>query len=224
MKWVKYTLTPALVAGLITSLIFVAYIVAYERSIPGWELVASELLLVFVLAAEGLLAFFHLREARDSAQAEALRDFMHAFCSDEALIDRERLYTELRWGKGFGDIPTDFVKWNVATEGDSITYRMAGNENCAIQVTMKSKIWASVQRMGDQYHFAGLCCERGSMATEDVLKWMGPQALRWWRRLGDIILQERHRRGHPGLFSGFEMLANLTEKFFRERYPGLTKI
>ena len=94
---------------------------------------------------------------------------------------------------------------------------MEGSGNGKVEVTMKCETWRWIQRLSDQYHFAGLSCRRAYMDREDLLNWIGPQPLRWWRRLGGIIQQERTRRGNPTLFKGFEDLAAAADDFFHDR-------
>ena len=211
VKWPKVFLGCVLLCSLAASLVFLFAVSA--RCGNGWEAAASELLLVIVLAAEGLFAFYHLAESRSATQAESLRVFMHDFASEQALVQREELFTAIDWQDDFGNIPAQPVKWVLEKKGNTVRYKMKENGGSSIEVTMTSPIWRKVQRLGDQYHIAGISCQRGYMDLSDLFTWMGPQPLRWWRRFGDLILQERKRRKHPTLFKGWEYLANEAEEF-----------
>ena len=179
MKTGRIVLGVVLVCSLLVSSGALIYVFFRGGCIPGWQGVAAELLLVVVIAAEGLFAVFHLHEARAERQAESLRDFMHDFASKDALAEREELYTNLPWDHDFGRISPQPLQSTRAEGGTDVTYKMKGNATCVIPVTMKSDVWPAIQRMCDHYHFAGISCERGWMAERDVLQWMGPRPLRW---------------------------------------------
>jgi hypothetical protein len=214
MKCMRIVLSILLVFSLVGSVTFLAFVLVRREA--QWQEVSAELILVIVLAVEGLFAISHLAESRAERQAEALRDFMHDFASKEALEEREDLFTSLPWGHDFGHIPNEQIEWISERTGSNVVYKLRENANCQVEVTMKSDTWRKIQRLSDQYHFAGLSCRRGYMDIEDLLNWIGPQPLRWWRRLGGIIQQERTRRGTPSLFKGFEDLATAAQSFFRD--------
>jgi hypothetical protein len=214
MKCMGVVLNGVLGCSLVGSLIFLCFVLAQRAG--QWQEVTAELILVIVLAAEGLYAIYHLAESRSERQAASLRDFMHDFASREVLLEREKLYTRLPWRHDFGHICDEQIQWIQGVEGSIVVYKMKDNPTCKIEVTMESEIWGYIQRLSDQYHFAGLSCRRGYMALEDFFSWTGPQSLRWWRRLGHIIQQERTRRGNPALFEGFEYLAMRAQSSFRE--------
>jgi hypothetical protein len=211
MKASELFLRLVLWISLIISICFLIYVYVVGLGSHQWEGVAAELLLVIVLAAEGLFAISHIAESKAARQAEALRDFMHTFASAEALESREKLFTKIPWGHDFCHTPDKEIQWTCQITGPDVKYTMAGNDNVVVEITMASETWRRIQELSDQYHFAGLSCQRGYLKTEDILEWMGPQALRWWRRLGGIIRHERKRRQNPGLFKGFEDLAEKVE-------------
>lgn len=176
---------------------------------------AAEILLVIVISAEGLFAVAHLNESRAERQAAAFRDFMHDFTSTDSLIEREKLYNEGNWKLKFSQIPDQELIWECKEDGEKVFYSVKGNPECKVQITMDCPQWKRIQHLADQFHYCGLSVKRGYLSEDDLFEWFGSVPLKWWRRLGGIIKNERERRGVTTLFKGFEELAELAKKRFK---------
>src|SRR5574341_847226 len=84
----------------------------------------GELLLVIVLAVEGLIALVHLHEARTERQVEVLREVMNDLSSRDALQQAQQLYVEIPWTTGhFHAIGVQPLKWEPRTgQGTEVKY------------------------------------------------------------------------------------------------------
>jgi hypothetical protein len=186
------------------------------------NLIIAELLLVIVLAAEGVFAIFHLWDSKSARQSESLREFAKEFAHKDTISEREELFTKLPWNLGYVE-PTYMLDWKSEwnAEFKCPAYNCLQFASVVIKVTAQDANWVKIQCLANQYHFAGVSCRRHYLAKEDILQWMGPQACVWWLRFGNLILQERDRRKNPGLFNGWQHLAFEAKVYQEKEYPNL---
>jgi len=208
MRWLSRGLALIILGSLTLSLWL---LVSVFRDVTPNFTVAAELLLVIVLAAEGIYAVFHVWESKSARQADAFLELRSQFEEEVSLLSSEELHTELGWAFAFEHIPAEELKWiQEREEGRPVVYTCESCPKVKISITMKDPHWKKIQSLGGHYHFAGISCAKNYLDRQDVSDWLGPQPRKWWMRLGGIINAERKRRQHKGFFQGWEDLAKAT--------------
>jgi len=172
-----------------------------------WRMEACELLMGIILGAEGLFAISHLVEARTSRRAEAFENYTREFLECESRRHANPKFRSFKWKRALPHSGEGRIPWKLKENSDPREYTTLGKNDATITITADTDEWWLMVEMADRFQFAELASRRGYMEKKDVFEWLENRPVRWWYRLGDVLVQERNHRKTPWLYDGFEKLA-----------------
>lgn len=214
MKFLRGFSCFSIISLILASLITLVLIIVCLRvptgsgsQIPAWLSPVSELMLVFVLALEGVYAILHFRQALSDTQLHAFIELMKDISSPEAYKHREAIYSSIRWNsdEDILALHADNLRWKEPPSDKHNYYE--SEAGFSFKVTMDNDLWKSISYVGEQYHAAGTLLERFHIDEELFIPWVGVAPYRCWQRLQGVIHLERTRRESPRMWHGFELLA-----------------